>query len=148
MGSLIFFSEDAMKHLMLAVALCLTAATAHATSRELTSCDKGWGVEQSALSTTAATEFSTATAAGVAFKERRLVEICNADATAANQVWVSSFNVTTLVSGVLDSSKATPIPGGTSAADACKRWAWGPNVRFWLFRVITSTAKAIVTSCE
>jgi hypothetical protein len=137
-----------MKNLITAVIMLLAPLAAHAAGagRELQICESDFRVEQAALSTTQATEFSTATASATNLPYRKQVRICNLDSTAANQVWISSFNVTTLVSGVLDTSKAEPLPGG-NVADACVVRHWGPNIRFWLFRVI-GTAKASVTSCQ
>jgi hypothetical protein len=133
-----------MKALVLLLLPCLSYAGP--VNRDLRACDNNAVVEQNGLSTTAALEFNII-GSSTSLPVRSQVCIRNYDSTAANEVWVSSFNVTSLVSGVLDTSKAWPIPGGkTGDSEVCR--PWGPNVRFWLFRAISSAANAIVSSCQ
>lgn len=128
------------------VGILMLIVSAARASQTFDVCTSNVRIEQNALSLTVPVEFSTATASVTYLPGRRRVCIYNLDSTAANHVWLSTFPVTTLVGGVLDTGKSIPIPGG-NVEDAYACFPWGPKVRFWLHRVI-GTSKAAVISCE
>ena len=139
-----------MKKLALALMFVSTLASAQAGagSRNVSICDKGFRLSDvTPLSTTVAKElFNVAGSSGAVQGARKWVCIQNLDTTAANHVWISSFQVTALVAGVLDTSKSFPVPGGNTE-DARFCLPLGPNVKIWLHRVIGSSSVAGL-SCE
>jgi hypothetical protein len=137
-----------MKTLILALMLTAGQAYAQASARPLETCERGFKVSDiTPLSTTVAKEiFNVSSSSGTRQAARRWVCIRNLDTTAANHIWISSFQVTALVSGVLDTSKSYPTPGG-NLFDAQLCLPLGPNVKIWLHRVIGSGSVAAI-SCE
>jgi len=135
-----------MKHWFLTAALICFGSLAH--SRELESCLKNARIEQRHARTDVAVEmFAFNNSSGTFLANRRSVELCNLDSTAANHVWVSTFQVTSLVSGVLDTAKSMPIPGG-NVADACKRFPYGANIRLWVHKVLNGGTLVAGLNCE
>jgi hypothetical protein len=131
----------------LAVILLLVASSARAQFAAPVDCVKTPKIEQQILSTAVAVEpLAVDNTSGTYIAGRRNVCIFNLDSTAANHIWISTFQVTALVGGVLDTSRSVPLPvGNTGDSRFC--FKWGPNVRFWLHRVIGSSRAAIL-SCE
>ena len=137
-----------MKYALLVLALC-TPVQAQVSAREQRSCDKNLRIEHTILSTTSASPlFGAALTAnqislssGTFLASRSWVGFLNKDATATNEVWLSTFAVTALVSGVLDTSKSFPI--ATTAV-----LPYGANIKLWAHRVIASTAVLIGWACE
>jgi hypothetical protein len=138
-----------MKYLIALGLMCLSQFSfAQASARGLETCERGMKISDiTPLSTTVAKEvFSVASSSGTRQAARRWVCLQNLDSTAANHVWVSSFQVTATVGGVLDTGRSFPIPGGNTA-DARFCLPLGPNVKIWLHRVI-GTASVAALSCE
>ena len=134
--------------LALALTFCATQANAQASARGLEICERGMKMSDvTPLSTTVAKEiFNVSSSSGTRQAARRWACIANLDTTAANHVWISTFQVTALSGGVLDTGKSFPIPGG-NVADARFCMPFGPNVKIWLHRVIGSASVAGL-SCE
>lgn len=129
-----------MKKITLTLALVLMPGAIMAqVARPLMSCDGAMLIEKvsPASSDSQATEIFEVGASTTSLSQRRKACIFNLDSTAANHVWVSTFQVNNLVSGVLDTSKAVPIPGGNTE-DARFCLDLGPAIRLWVFRVIGS----------
>lgn len=129
------------------IALALLVVTSPLYAREET-CDKSFSIEQRTLESTAATEFfGVNTSSGAYRANRRWACLRNLNSTAANHIWVSSFQVTELVSLVLDTSKSFPIPGG-NVADAQWCMPLGANLRLWVHTILGTGTKAVGWICD
>lgn len=116
--------------------------------RDMRICDKRMRVsDNTPMSVTIAKQlFSVSSSSGSAVPQRAWGCIYNMDATAANHVWYSTFQVTALVGGVLDTSRSFPIPGGnTDGSRFCL--PIGANIPIWVHRVI-GTANVAALACE
>ena len=129
----------------IALVLLLTSTPLYA--REET-CDKGFSIEQQQVSTITAREFfAVANSSGSYRANRRLACLRNLNSTAANHIWVSSFQVTALVDLVLDTSKSFPIPGGNTA-DAQLCLPLGANAKLWVHTVLGQGSTVAGLICE
>ena len=111
-------------------------------------CNRYLRIEQHILDTDRAQElFAVVNTSGTYLARRRFLWIKNLDATAANSVWISTFAVSELVSGVVDTSKSYPIPGG-NVQDASFPFPFGANIRLWAHKSINARSKVAVMGCD
>ena len=121
--------------------------TIQAQARE-TVCDKKASIEQIVVTSSTAKEmFAVANTSGSYIANRRLACLRNLNSTAANDIWISTFQVNTYVSAALDTSKSFPIPGGATG-DSIFCLPLGSNIKIFVHTILGHGSKAVGYICE